>query len=273
MRAPFTAGLYHFKIYVNGISIGAGNFPITIVKSSLNPAYVTGLVELRGLAPATLVSGRVAASGTTSAGKYAEAVAYFGPQDFVTSDATASYYRYWLFGLPAGTFDLTASASGFLKASSRLAVDEGQSLSSDFKLERGTEIRVTVWSKDENGAIPWGNLWQLPYGTNNPYLPVDDGSHHRDILLRLLDQYEESVGYWASDDIDPPYGPPWTPLTIDGKRSYSPLILKPSTLPSSNSYTVTLTDSRGLPSVRLDGHVPADMADLVEGIGTGFIHP
>jgi hypothetical protein len=270
MRAPLTAGLYFFKIYVNGISIGAGNYPITIVKSSLNPAYVTGLVELHGLVPATLVSGRVVASGTTSAGKYAEAVAYFGPQDFETSDATASYYRYWLFGLPAGTFDLTASASGFLKASSRLAVDEGQSLHSDFELERGREIHVTVWSKGEDGLIPWGNLWQLPYGTNNPYLPIDDGSHHRDILLRLLDQYEESMGYWASDDIDAPYGPPWTPLTIDGKRSYSPLILKPSTLPSSNSYSVTLTDSRGLPSVRLDGHVPADVADLVEGIGSGF---
>jgi len=270
MRAPFAGGLYHFKIYVNGVSIGAGNFPITIVKSSLNPAYVTGLVALRGLGAATLVSGRVAASGTTSTGKYAEAVAYFGPVDFVTADATASYYRYWLFGLPAGVFDLTASASGYLEASSRVTVDDGQSLRCDFRLERGVEIRVTVWSKDTNGPIPWGNLWQLPYGTNNPYLPIDNAGHHRDILFRLLDQYEESVGYWGSDDVDPPYGPPWTLLTIDGKRAYSPLLQKSSTLPSSNSYTVTLTDSRGLPSARLDGHVPADTADLVEGINTGF---
>lgn len=270
MRAPFEAGLYHFKIYVNGISIGAGNFPIVIVKSSLNPAYVTGLVALRGLGAATLVSGRVVASGTTSTGKYAEAVAYFGPLDFVTADATASYYRYWLFGLPAGVFDLTASASGYLKTSSRVIVDDGQSLRCDFTLDRGVEILVTVWSKDTNGPIPWGNLWQLPYGTNNPYLPISNADHHRDILFRLLDQYEESVGYWGSDDIDPPYGPPWTLLTIDGKRDYSPLLLKSSTLPSSDSYTVTLTDSRGLPSARLDGHVPADTADLVEGINTGF---
>jgi hypothetical protein len=270
IRAPFTAGLYHFKIYVNGISIGAGNFPIIIVKSGLNPAYVTGLVELRGLAAAMLVSGRVVASGTTSIGKYAEAVAYFGPPDFVTADAAASYYRYWLFGLPAGVYDLTASASGYLKASSRVTVADGQSLRCDFELERGVEIRVTVWSKDTNGPIPWGNLWQLPYGTNNPYLPIDNAGHHRDILFRLLNQYEESVGYWGSDDIDPPYGPPWTLLTIDGKRDYSPLLLKSSTLPSSDSYTVTLTDSRGLPSARLDGHVPADTADLVEGIATGF---
>jgi len=270
MRAPFTAGLYHFKIYVNGVSIGAGNFPIIIVKSSLNPAYITGLVALRGLAPAILVSGKVTASGTTSIGKYAEAVAYFGPQDLEASDAIASYYRYWLFGLPAGVFDLTASASGFLKVSSRLTVDEGQSLHSDFELERGIEVRVTIWSKDANGPIPWGNLWELPYGTNNPNLAIDNGNNHRDILLRLLDQYDESVGYWASDDIDPPYGPPWTLLTIDGKRNYSPLLLKPSTLPSSSSYTETLTDSRGLPSVRLDGHVPADAADLIEGIDAGF---
>ena len=271
MRAPFTSGLYHFKIYVNGVSIGAGNFPIIIVKSSLIPAYVTGLVALRGLAPATLVSGRVVAAGPTSLGGYAEAVAYFGPADFETADAVASYYRYWLFGLPGGTFDLTASASGFLKeVSSRVAVSDGQSLRLDFLLDRGSEVTVTVWSKDGNGAIPWGNLWQLPYGTNNPYLAIDNGGHHRDILVRLLDQYEESVGYWASDDIDPPYGPPWTPLTIDGRRRYSPFALKPSTLPSSSSYSVALTDSRGLPSMRLDGHVPADMADLVEGIGPGF---
>jgi len=270
MRAPFAAGLYHFKIYVNGVSLGAGNFPIVIVKSSLNPAYATGLVALRRLGATTLVSGRVVASGTTSTGKYAEAVAYFGPLDFVTADATASYYRYWLFGLPAGVFDLTASASGYLKASSRVTVDDGQSLRCDFRLERGVEIRVTVWSKDTNGPIPWGNLWQLPYGTNDPYLPISNAGHHRDILFRLLDQYEESVGYWGSDDIDPPYGPPWTLLTIDGKRAYSPLLLKSSTLPSSDSYTVTLTDSRGLPSAKLDGHVPADTADLVEGISTGF---
>ena len=270
VRAPFTAGLYHFKIYVDGVSIGAGNFPIVIVRSDLQPARVTGLVLLRELFPPILVSGRITASGTTSLGKYAEAVAYFGPGDFVAADTRGSYYRYWLFGLPAGTYDLAASASGFLEDPSRITVTAGQSLVSDFsELERGVVIYVTVWSKDENGLIPWGNLWQLPYGTNDPSLPINDQGPHRDILLRLYDEYDESLGYWASDDIDAPYGPPWNTATIDGKRSYSPFILKPSTLPSSTSYGVTLTDSRGLPSVRLDGHVPADAADLVEGIGGG----
>jgi len=271
IRAPFTAGLYHFKIYVDGESIGEGNFPIVIVKSTLEPAYVTGRVGLLGLDAATLVSGRATAVGETSLGRYAEAVAYFGPKDFEGADGHASYYRYWLFGLPAGTFDLTASASGFLKATSRITVNAAQSLApADFELERGLEIQLTVRSKDENGPIPWGNLWQLPYGTNDPYLPIDDEGPHRDVLIRLLDQYEESVGYWASDDIEAPYGPPWSTDAIDGKRDYPPLILKPSTLPSSNSYTVTLTDSRALPSIRLDGHVPADTADFVEGIAQGF---
>lgn len=271
VRAPFTAGLYHFKIYIDGESIGEGNFPIMIVKSSLQPAYVTGRVSLEGLEASILVSGRVTAEGTTQFGTYAEAVAYFGPTDFESADDQASYYKYWLFGLPAGTFDLTASASGFRKASSRIAVDAGQSLTQpDFKLEKGVEIQVTVWSKDQNGPIPWGNLWQLPYGTNDPYLSVDDQGPHRDMLIRLLDQYEQSVGYWASDDINAPFGPPWSIATIDGKRHYSPLILKPSTVPSGNSYVVTLTDNRGLPSIRLDGHVPADGADLVEGVEGGF---
>jgi hypothetical protein len=119
--------------------------------------------------------------------------------------------------------------------------------------------------------MPWGNLWQLPYGTNDPDLPIDDTGPHRDILVRLFNEYDDSVGYWASDDIDPPYGPPWTPFpgAIDGKRNYPLWILKPSTLPSSSSYSLTLTDARGLPSIRLDGHVPADAADLVEGISGG----
>jgi hypothetical protein len=269
VRAPFTAGLYHFKIYIDGTTIGDGNFPIVIVKSSLQPAYVTGLVLLQGLLPPTNASGRVTAIGVTGQGKYAEAVGYFGPKDLETSSTRGSYYRYWIFGLPAGTFDLTASASGFLKTSSRITVDPGQSLRHDFELEMGVCIRVNVWSKDQNGPIPWGNLWQPPYGTNNPYLPITDASHHRDILFRLLDQYEETVGYWASDDIDPLYGPPWNIATTDGKRNYSPLVLKPSTVPSHNSYSVTLTDIRGLPAARLDGHVPADSADFVEGIDTG----
>jgi len=270
IAAPFTAGLFHFKIYVDGESIGEGNFPITIVKSGLEPAYVTGRVSLRGLVPPTLCSGRVTAAGVTNLGRYVEAVAYFGPGDFEEADERASYYRYWLFGLPVGTFDLTASASGFLKASARVTIDPGQSVTmDDFELERGIEILLTVWSKDEIGPIPWGNLWQLPYGTNDPYLPIDDQGPHRDILIRLFDQYEESVGYWASDDIDAPFGPPWSNDTIDGKRNYSPLILKPSTLPSSSSYSANLTDSRGLPSIRLDGHVPADTADFVEGIAEG----
>ena len=269
LRAPFTAGLYHFKIYVDGSTIGDGNFPIVIVKSSLQPAYVTGLVLLKGLFPPTNASGRVTATGATDQGKYAEAVGYFGPEDYDTADTHGSYYRYWLFGLPAGTFDLTASASGFLKTSTRVTVDPGQSLRQDFELEKGVQISLTVWSKDQNGPAPWGNLWQPPYGTNNPYLPITDGDHHRDILVRLLDQYEETIGYWASDDIDPPYGPPWNITTIDGKRNYSPLVLKPSTVPSHNSYSMTLTDIRGLPAARLDGNVPANSADFVEGIDTG----
>jgi len=270
IRAPFTSGLYHLKIYVDGESIGEGNFPITVVKSTLEPVYVTGFVKLRDLQPPILASGRVTATGVTTEDRYSEAVAYFGPQDFEKTDSEASYYRYWLFGLAAGTFELTASASGFLKASSRVTVDPGQSLAlPDLELEKGVEIRVTVWSKDENGPIPWRNLWQLPYGTNDPYLPIDDEGPHRDILVRLRDQYDESVGYWASDDVDAPYGPPWSIDTVDGNRNYSPLILKPSTFPSNSSYTVTLTDARGIPSVRLDGHVPADAADFIEGVGEG----
>jgi hypothetical protein len=264
------AGLYHFKIYIDGKSIGAGNFPIMIVKSDLEPAYVTGLVKLLDLDSSILASGRVTAVGSTTGGRYVEGVAYFGPPDFEKTVNGDSFYRYWLFGLAAGTYELTASASGFLKTSIRITVNAGQSFTScDLELERGVTVHATIWSKDGTGPIPWGNLWQLPYGTNNASLPIDDQGPHRDILVRLLDQYEESLGYWASDDISAPFGPPWSDVTIDGTRTYSPLILKPSTLPSNNSYAITLTDARGLPSIKIDGHVPTDAADFVEGMGEG----
>jgi len=270
IRAPLTAGLYHFKIYVDGQSVGQGNFPILIVKSTLDPAYVTGLVRLRELAPSVQASGRVTAVGTAGLSGYADAIGYFGPLDLEAADEHASYYRYWLFGLSPGTFELTASASGFLKASTRLTVDAGQSLTlPDFELKRGCEVNVRIWSKDENGPVPWGNLWQPPFGTNDPSLPIDDSGPHRDILVRLLDQYDQSLGYWASDDMDVPYGPPWSADAVDRNRNYSPLVLKPSTLPSSTTYAMTLNDERGLSSTRLDGHVPADIADFVEGIEHG----
>jgi hypothetical protein len=270
IRAPFAAGLYHFKIYIDGNTIGAGNFPIMIVKSDLDPAYVTGLVKLEDLDSSILASGRVTAAGATEKGRYTDAVAYFGPADFEKTVSGDSFYRYWLFGLAAGTYELTASASGFLKASSRITVNAGQSFTScDLELEKGVTIHATIWSKDERGPMPWGNLWQLPYGTNNASQPIDDQGPHRDILVRLLDQYEETAGYWASDDTNAPFGPPRSNVTVDGKRNYSPLILKPSTLPSNNSYTITLVDARGLPSIKIDGHVPADSADFVEGVGDG----
>jgi len=269
IRAPFVAGLYHFKIYVDNRTIGEGNFPVAIVKSSLQPAYVTGLVLLKDLLPPTNASGRITAVGTTGNGGYAEAIAYFGPRDLEKVDARGSCYRYWMFGLPAGTFELTASASGFTKDSSRITVETGQSLRVDFELTAGSVIRLIVWSKDGIATIPWGNLWQPPYGTNDPFLPINDLGPHRDIFVRLFNQYDEPLAYWASDDTHFPFGPPWTSATVDRKRNYSPWLLKPSTTPSSTSYSVTLTDARGLASVRLDGHVPADMADLVEGIDAG----
>ena len=80
LRAPEVAGLYHFKIYVDGHSIGAGNFPFIIVKSELNPAWVEATVRTELYFNPPLVSGYVMAEGTTPEGRDVKAMGLLGSQ-------------------------------------------------------------------------------------------------------------------------------------------------------------------------------------------------
>ena len=325
LAAPDVAGLYHFKIYYftgtlssnmnnplywnNYKSIGAGNFPIIIVKSELNPAWVEATVRTELYFNPPLVSGYVMAEGTTPEGRAVNAIAYWGPNEFVQNVYTADMYgnpgaeyHTYLFGLAEGTYTLTAYASGAVpKTTDRFSVMAGQSYHYYLTVFDSPDLFVTVWSKHGTGELPWHNLWQLPFGTNDPYAtPNDDYTAvdangmrlypRRDILFELYDSNNQLVSFWGSMD-EATYGGPhywaksyrkwfsfanrigWTgTLDANGFPVFGPSPL----VPSATSVSLHLVDNydlkynaRGYPSTKLDGHVPWDTADYVSGIING----
>jgi hypothetical protein len=294
LRAPTVAGLYHFKIFfVAGmsyvpVSIGPGNFPVVIVKSELNPAWIAVTVRTHLMLAPPLVSGRVLAEGTTPEGRSVSGVAYWGPNEFfmnsVVANAPGAIYRTWLFGLAAGTYTLTAEASGYSPTiTERLTLDPGQSYSHYIVLLDSPNISVTVWSKHGTGAIPWGNLWQMPYGTNNPALaPVNAPPWpRRDILIELYDSQNNRIGWWATNNVGAPkYIHPWWTLAGNNELIglHDDFIGGDSgPTPTEVQYWAQLTDNWDLlgnlrgpiwgnTATHWDGHVPWDQADYVAGL-------
>ena len=63
-------------------SLGAGNFPIIVVKSELNPAWVETTVRTELYFAPPYVSGYVMATGTTPEGRDVSAMAYWGPNEW-----------------------------------------------------------------------------------------------------------------------------------------------------------------------------------------------
>jgi hypothetical protein len=315
LAAPAVAGLYHFKIYywtstldsdrndpllwTNYHSLGAGNFPVIIVKSELNPAWVAATVRTELYFNPPLVSGQVVAEGTTPEGRSVKAQAYWGPNEFVQNVYTADLYgnpgaEYltYLFGLAEGTYDLTAYASGAVpKTMDRFTVLAGQSYHSYMTVYDGPDLYATVYSKHGTGETIWHNLWQLPAGTNDPYAdPCDDDTENcprRDIMLELYNSDNQLVGFWASDDIvlRNPISGSWRKWfgwanrigwdSAAAGQTPRNVIFFPSTGldPLATSFSYRLVDNydvllnpRGYPSTRWDGHVPWDTADYVDGV-------
>ena len=274
LAAPSVAGLYHFKVYVNGVSIGAGNYPIIIVKSELNPAWIEVTVRTNLGFTLPFVSGSVLAEGTTPEGRAVSAVGYWGPVEWIGDSFVAgqmgAMYRLFLFGVAEGTYTLTAEASGFNPTTTdRITVYAGQSYTIFIVIYDSPDVHVTVWSKHGTGAIPWGNLWQLPYGTNNPAAAPNLAWPWRDMLLNLYDSEGNLIGWWASSVNAG--APKQIPLsnTLVGLHDDSGCI------PTANQYNAWLLDNydvlgpispRGYPSTHWDGHVPWDTADYIAGM-------
>lgn len=213
LRAPDAAGLYFFKMRFFPIDhstatldIGPGNYPFVIVKSELNPAYVEVTVKTNTYPAPPYVSGQVTAEGTTPEGRAVSGVAYWGPINFIGPASGDIYgsaqYMTYLFGLAAGTYTLTAQASGFNPTiTDRFTLDAGQSYTMYIVINSSPTVSIVVWSKHGTGAIPWHNLWQLPFGTNNPDAAPNDaaGQPRRDILLNLYDANGNLINWWGSD--------------------------------------------------------------------------
>jgi hypothetical protein len=312
LQAPERAGLYHFKIYVGypggwagssggGInpeySIGAGNFPFVIVKTELNPAYAAFIIRTHAfggpdVASGSYVSGWIHAEGTTPEGRAVEGVAYWGPMEFLGTSLKAgefgALYGVFMFGLAEGTYTFTAEASGFNQGvAERVAVAAGQSIHTIFiLLYDSPDVSVTIYSKHGTGEIPWNNLWQLPFGTNDPAAPPDDNGPWRDIMLELYDANNNLIGWWASNL----YSYKWIAET---NKLYA-MHDGGGVRPESTTYSATLTDNWSLdgplcppiyvhgwkegcvrgaitanPSTHWDGHVPWDQADYIAGMPAG----
>ena len=213
LRAPDAAGLYFFKMRffpidhsTSSLDIGPGNYPFVIVKSELNPAYVEVTVKTDTYPAPPYVSGQVTAEGTTPEGRAVSGVAYWGPINFAGAASGDIYgsatYMTYLFGLAAGTYTLTAQASGFNPTvTDRITLNAGQSYTKWIVIGSSPTVSVVVWSKHGTGAIPWHNLWQAPFGTNNPDAAPDDavGMPRRDILLNLYDANGNLINWWGSD--------------------------------------------------------------------------
>ena len=124
VQAPEVCGRYFVKVFIDGKSIGAENFPTIVVKGGLYPAYISGRVlnaDNGQYGEPVGVSGKVVAEGKTALGEAIQAQAYFN------ASANGAYIIY---GLAAGTYNLTASAAGFVPETLNrtVSVDAGQSL-------------------------------------------------------------------------------------------------------------------------------------------------
>ncbi|MGB9022767.1 MAG: carboxypeptidase-like regulatory domain-containing protein, partial [Candidatus Bathyarchaeia archaeon] len=159
VKAPDVCGRYFVKVFVDGESIGAENFPTIVVKGGLYPAYISGRVlngDHGSYGVPVSVSGKVVAEGKTALGEVVQAQAYF------KASANGAYI---LYGLAAGTYNVTASAAGFVPETldRTVSVNAGQSLEGvDIYVYPSATISGTICSKCGVGAIPWGNATSRP---------------------------------------------------------------------------------------------------------------
>ena len=313
LSAPTVAGLYFFKIAYydtadNHIFVSVADYPFVVVKTDLNPAIVQVTVRTDGHYAPPAVSGQVVALGTTPDGRSVAAATYWGPFQFVDNNLVpgnlGAEYTTWIFGIAAGTYTLTAQGSGFLPTTTdRITLDPGQSYHMYIVIYYSPEVSVTVWSKHGTGALPWNNLWQLPYGTNNPDQPPTNARPWRDIMLELYDTNNNLIAFWASDVFGAndtpgttylgplaaayvPLYPAISPPHLHGLSGDEKEIAATTKLygfhddeaphPTAVSYYAKLCDNfdvlgvkRMYPSTHWDGHVPWMTADYVAGYAKG----
>ena len=174
MKAPFTAGRYFFKMFLNDSypvhgaasakliagTVPVENWPVLLVKGEVDPAIISGTLRYGDL-NSTLYGQRIHLPGLVRAvgvandpltneptGRAVEARGYF--------NATAQGH-YEIEGVASGVYDIYASAAGLpeQKIASNVRVLRGQSLQFDGYLNVGFQLRGTIFSKLGFGESPW----------------------------------------------------------------------------------------------------------------------
>ena len=165
VTAPGIVGRYFFKIFIDGCSIGANNFPTLVVSADPNPAYISGTVldcsgnarlryseygkpiQLRGLD-----GGKVVAEGIALDGRSVVGQAFFN---------ASAFGNYTIYGLAAGTYNLTAYAAAYAPTTlSRLiTLRAGQSLDGvNLCIIASPRIEGVIWSKCGGMPINWTEI-------------------------------------------------------------------------------------------------------------------
>ena len=175
MKAPFVAGRYFFKMflddhypvrsstpsdYVNS-TMPMENWPILLVKGEVDPGMISGTVRHGDVATRALygqsinLPGKVRAVGFATdpltgelTGRAVEARGYFNG---------SAQGHYEIEGVAPGVYDIFASAAGFpeQKVAENVRIFRGQSLVFDAYLKAGLELRGEVFSKDKFGLTNW----------------------------------------------------------------------------------------------------------------------
>lgn len=175
MKAPFTAGRYIFKMFLNNSypihrgdianrpikgTVPLENWPVLLVKGEVDPAIITGTIRFGDL-NGTLYSlpidlpGIVRAVGIAtdpvtglSTGRAIEARGYY--------NATAQGH-YEIEGVAPGMYTIYASAAGMpeRKIATNVKIARGQSLHFDGYLQVGPQLRGTIFSKQGFGETQW----------------------------------------------------------------------------------------------------------------------
>jgi len=225
IQAPEVCGRYFFKVFIDKESIDPADYPTVFVIGSLYPAYVAGRVlsaNYSSFGSPVNATGRVMVEGKTAQGRTVKAQAYFNASE---------NGAYVLYGLAAGTYNLTASVSGFTPNTVNriFTVNPGQSLEGvDIYVSPSATISGTLCSKCGPGAVPWGYVYNSSFGQMRVPSPIS---------IELLDSDLNSVAF------------------VPNATEY---------VATSPYYSFAFNGS-----IELDGHVPQVHAAYVSGLQPG----
>ncbi|MGQ9542501.1 MAG: hypothetical protein ACUVTM_00215 [Candidatus Bathyarchaeia archaeon] len=241
VTAPSIVGRYFFKIFIDGSSIGAENFPTLVVSADPNPAYISGTVldcssgffrYTYGYGGYTYgyggpiqlrepEGGKVVAEGVSIDGRKVVGQAYFG---------ASVAGRYTIYGLAAGTYNLTAYAAGYKPTplGRLVTVKAGQSLDGvDLCVYASPRIEGVVWSKCGGMLHQWGAVATRSGPSSGAALTYIGGGVYpgRDFIYSFRGantsdflRYDAAADRW--EYMQPAPGPVGSggSLTFDGER-------------------------------------------------------